>query len=148
MTTLIFPAYDEKEYHTKLIAAIKGAQSAGDQSGVTSANWTGSVEANTTLEFPGTHRRAITGNTTLVTLPTPASGITGTLSLKLIQPSTGPGTYTITWPTQVVNSATVPLINWGYGNPIPQIPTRLGGYILVHIFWDGIEWSGALQGEY
>lgn len=138
MTTLTFPDFGEAGWNVELVAAILAAQASGDQTSVTAANWTGTVSA-AALEFPGTHRRAITGNTTISALPAPASTISGSLTFELIQSSSGTGTYTVTWPSAV---------KWGYGKNAPVVPTRLGGYIIVHLFWDGTQWSGVVQDEY
>lgn len=139
MTQIILPAYNADRWDIANNAALLAAQSSGDQTNVTAANWIGNVETTSTMEFPGTHRRTLTGNAVLMTLPAPASSISGTLSIRIFQPTDGPGTYTFTWPS---------IIKWGYGKLAPTAPTRPGGYIIVHLFWDGSFWSGILMDEY
>jgi len=147
MPDLVFPSVGQSGYSTLLHQSIRDAQSSGDRSNVTAANWSGSVSA-ADLEFPGTHRRTLTGNTILTALPFVPFDQSGTLSFRILQSSSGTGLFTITWPTKVVNGATVPVIQWGYGKTPPQCPERLGGYIIVHTFWDGAAWEGVVMGEY
>lgn len=147
MPELVFPAVGQSGYSTLLHQSIRDAQASGDQSAVTAANWSGAVTA-ADLSFPGTHRRTLTGNTVVAAMPTVSINISGTMSFRILQSSAGTGLYTITWPTKVVNSVTVPVIQWGYGKTAPQPPERLGGYIIVHCFWDGSAWEGVVMGEY
>lgn len=111
----------------------------GDLTSVTSGiNWS-STYSGTSLAFPGTHRRVLTGNTILSSVPTPAATVAGTLTIELIQQSAGTGNYTITWPTN---------IKWGKGKSPAAAPTGGGSYSIYHFFWDGVRWSAVLQDEY
>ena len=111
----------------------------GDLTPVTSGiSWSGTY-SGTSLAFPGTHRRVLTGNTILSSVPTPAATVAGTLTIELIQQSAGTGNYTITWPTN---------IKWGKGKPPAAASTGGGSYSIYHFLWDGVRWSAVLQDEY
>jgi hypothetical protein len=111
----------------------------GDLAPVTSGiSWSGSVDAST-LAFPGTHRRSLVGNTVVTGFPLPPSSVSGTMTIKVIQSASGSGQYTIQWPDGIY---------WAKGKSAPQAPTVAGDWIIVHFFWDGIYWSGVMQGEY
>lgn len=111
----------------------------GDLTPVTSGvNWSGTY-SGTGLAFPGTHRRVLTGNSVLSSVPTPPATVAGTLTIELIQQSAGTGNYTITWPTN---------IKWGKGKPPAAAPTGAGNYSIYHFLWDGVRWSAVLQDEY
>jgi hypothetical protein len=144
---LVFPTVGQSSWSTLLHQSITDAQRCGDQSTVTAANWSGTI-SGADLRFPATHRRTLTGNTILSAMPFIPSDISGTLSFRILQSSAGTGLYTITWPTTVVNTVTTDVIKWGYGKTPPQCPERLGGYIIVHCFWDGAAWEGVVMGEY
>lgn len=111
----------------------------GDLTPVTSGiNWSGTY-SGTSLAFPGTHRRVLTGNSILSSVPTPSSTVAGTLTIELIQQSAGTGNYTITWPTN---------IKWGKGKSPAAAPSGAGCYSIYHFLWDGVRWSAVLQDEY
>lgn len=94
---------------------------------------TGAVSL-TDSDFPTTQLWTLTGNIT-ITLPTPWSGQSGTITIVTTQDAIGG--RTITWPTGV---------KWPEG--IAQQPaTGINTVSIIHLLWAGTQWLGLLGGK-
>lgn len=90
------------------------------------ATWTGAVTALVSW-LPSTRRVTLTGNTTL-TLPTPPSNVSGTITLVVKQDATGGRTL------KVVGART------SYG-VAPALTGTANAVDIVHLLWDGEAWT-------
>lgn len=97
------------------------------------ANVTGAVGL-TIAAFPSTRLWTLTGNVTL-TLPTPLSSQSGTITLVVTQDATG--NRTITWPAG---------LKWPDG--IAQQPAAAASTTsVIHLLWTGTAWFGMIGGK-
>jgi hypothetical protein len=104
----------------------------GDLVGVTSGTASGTLVID---KYPQTYLYTLTGNVTSVTLPTPVSQQSGTLTLVFTQDATG--NKTITWPASV---------KWPDG--ISQQPAAAASSVsVINLLWTGTQWLGLLGGK-
>lgn len=97
------------------------------------ASISGAVDLQIT-DLPSTRLRTLAGNVTL-TLPTPASTLSGTITFVLTQDATGG--RTIAWPAAV---------KWPDG--IAQQPAAAAATTsVIHLLWTGAQWLGLLGGK-
>lgn len=90
-------------------------------------SWTGAVDLTTLAATARTIRATLTGNTTL-TLPTPPSSVSYTVTLMLTQDATGGRTLTL--PAACLSA---------YGLD-PVLSTAGGAVDLLHLLWTGAQW--------
>lgn len=107
----------------------------GDMTPAVSANATGTL-AFTTANLPSTRTLTLTGNLT-ITLPTPVSTVSGTITAIFKQAASG-GPYTLTLPT----------LEWPNDAAAPTMPTAANSELVVHFFWTGLNWRPVVGGIY
>lgn len=95
-------------------------------------NWSGSV---TLPQFPVTYLSTLSGSVTSLSLPTPPTGFSGTITLVLTQDATGG--RTITWPSAV---------KWPEGIQ-PQPTAGAGSMSMFNLLWTGADWLGMVGGK-
>lgn len=116
----------EQDAATKNSSELTGDRTPSSSLG----NVTGTLDLSTYTRS-STARATLTGNITAITLPTPASSESYTITLVLTQDATG--SRTIAWGT----------ILSAYGVD-PVLTTAANAKDLLHLFWDGTSWWVAL----
>lgn len=111
----------------------------GDQGDITlsyrTANVTGAQGIGPALAR--TFRWTLAGNTSVNSIGSANSTITGTITFIVYQ--AGAGNYTFSHPPEVTR--------WLGGAPAPILPTGVGNGMMFHYFWDGIGWYGVFAGN-
>lgn len=81
-----------------------------------------------------TRNYTLSGNVMINTPSAGSSTVSGTTTLFFFQAATG-GPYTVTWPSTTA-------LRWAGSAPAPIMPTTTTGRMSVHLFWNGIMWTG------
>jgi hypothetical protein len=89
--------------------------------------------------LPSTRVWTLATSATITSVGTPASTVSGTITLVIKQAASGTGPFTVTWPAGIA---------WAGGAPAPAMPTAANARLVVHLFWTGVEWLGAVMGTF
>jgi hypothetical protein len=111
----------------------------GDLTPATQSAGLNGALALTSGMVPSTRQWALAGNITVSISSNPASTLSGTITLVIKQAASGTGPFTVTWPAGIA---------WAGGAPAPVMPTAASARLVVHLFWTGVEWLGAVMGTF
>ena len=126
---------DAESAASSATSSAAAAQNAADVNATNydpAADWSGNVSLAGVARSAILHR-TLTGNVVITALPaTPVAG--QTVTLVLIQD--GVGSRTLTFPG----------VKWAYG-VAPVLSTAAGSIDVIHLWWSGAVWVGAVMGQ-